>query len=56
MTKAKTAPPDTITVRLPNPIRTSAGDPPPDLLVDLPADEFRELDRQGLARRVEVLS
>jgi hypothetical protein len=41
-----------IWARLGNPIRTSAGDPPPDLTVYLPAPEVRELEQRGLAVRV----
>jgi hypothetical protein len=56
MAKSKVAAPETIWGRLSDPIRTSTGDPPPDLLVELPGDEFRELERQGLVTRVEVAS
>jgi hypothetical protein len=51
-TKARAADPDTIRGRLGNQIRTSQGDPPPDGIVDLPGDEFRELERQGLVVRL----
>jgi hypothetical protein len=46
--KAKDTP-ETYTVMLANPQRTSAGDPPPDGVVTLPAEEARELIRAGLA-------
>ena len=47
--------PDTIVLLLANHQRTSAGDYSSPI-VELPADEARELIRSGLATRVEVAS
>ena len=47
--------PDTIVVQLANQQRTSLGDFTTPV-VELPADEARELIQQGLATRLEVVS
>jgi hypothetical protein len=56
MTKAKTATPDTIVIKLANAQRTSAGDYSDPGIVELPAGEARALIQSGLATRIEVLS
>jgi hypothetical protein len=56
MTDQQDQAPDTIWVQLANAQRTSAGDYESPGIVELPADEARELLQSGLATRVEVFS